>query len=243
MNDDVQASGTGSPRTGTLLRKIIYAAVALVVCAVTVFAAGTAQAADGAGLRPGDVICTDRTLTDGEVTAYGHATPSAPVTWTIRASATVGGPETELLRRTVWELKTVRVKSPDPGPSYYRTCLANTTDRTLDYRVLFYAPPAPGMQNGVGPHTATLGTGGKACGEWAAGWFELDYRLVGTSDVPVRYAIRVADGDGNVLREFDLDTAASIDRVLRPPATESYEVCVTNTSSRAANVSWELAAV
>ncbi|TYB47326.1 hypothetical protein FXF51_58380 [Nonomuraea sp. PA05] len=222
-------------------RKLRHAAAAFLVAAgVIVLAAAPAGAADGSGLRPGDVVCTDRAYSDRGAWAYGNATHQAPVTWTIRTSATVDGPETELLRRTQWELTSARVTSPSPGPAYYRACLTNTSDTTVHYRLSLGPVPGPKVLTGVGPHTAVLGAGARACGEWAAGWEAPALRLAGTSSVPVLFAIRAANGDGEILGEQPLETTASIDRALTPPITESYEVCVTNTSPSTATLSWEV---
>jgi hypothetical protein len=216
----------------------VAAAAALTIGLVLLTANG-ARAADGSGVPPNGVVCTDRTGSDRGVWAYGHATYRAPVTWTIRAAATPDGPEVELFRRAEWELKTVTVASPEPGVSYYRACLTNTTRGSVMYRFNI-GPSGQTSAPRVGPHTAVLGAGGRGCGEWLSGSLAPVGRLVGSSDVPVQFAVRVTNGDGDVLREEPLETTTAIDRILTPPAAENYEVCVTNTSRTTATVSWDL---
>jgi hypothetical protein len=219
------------------MRNAVLAAAALTTAAVLLAGSG-AHAADGAGVPPGGTICTDRGLTDAGVWAYGHATPyNSPVTWTVRVSDTVDGPEVEMVRRTDWELKTVRVATP--GLRYYRACMTNTTARSVTY-LLHIGPYGQNTWRKAGPHTAVLGTGGRACGDGLAGWLAPTGRLVGTSDLPVRFSVRVTNGDGDVLGEVPLETTTSIDRVLTPPADVQYEACVTNTSQAVATVSWDV---
>jgi hypothetical protein len=215
------------------------AAAALAVGAVVLAGAGAARAADGTGLTPGGVACTDQVRSDTGVWAYGHASYRAAVTWTVQASSTVDGPEAVLLRRTAWELTTVNVTAPG-GTAYYRVCLTNTAGQTVDYQFARGANPGGNALGGLGPHTATLGAGGRACGEWVAGWLTPAVRLVGSSVLPVRWSVRVADGDGNILREDVLRTASVIDQPLSPAADVSNEVCVTNVSTGTTSVSWDV---
>jgi hypothetical protein len=210
------------------------------VGAVVLAGAGAAHAADGTGLTPGGVACTDKIRSDTGIWAYGHASYRAAVTWTVQASSTVDGPEAVLVRRTAWELTTVNVTAPTAGPAYYRVCLTNTAGRTVDYQFARGANPGGNALNGLGPHTATLGPGGRACGEWVAGWLAPAVRLVGASTLQVTYSVRAADGDGNILREEPLRTATAIDQPLSPAADESNEICVTNVSTGTASVSWDV---
>jgi hypothetical protein len=199
-----------------------------------------AQGADGSGVPPGGVACDGGVTSNVGIFAYGNATHNAAVTWTIRVSGSAGGSETELLRRTAWELKTVQVTAPAPGPVHYRLCITNTTSRSVEYR--FFSLPRPGNTavSQAAPHTAVLGSGGKACGEWIGGWQTPAARLVGAADTAVRFSVRAADGDGETLREEPIASGTSVDRLLTPPVTESYEICVTNTSWRNATISWDL---
>lgn len=213
-------------------------AAALAVGGVLIAANGV-QAADGSGVPPGAVTCTDRGQSDTGVWVYGHATYRVPVTWTVRASKTPDGAEVELVRRTQWELKTVTVTAPEPGTHYYRVCLTNTTRSVVHYQVQF-GPNGQLVFPRSGPHTAVLGAGGHACGDVLSGWLAQAGRLTGTADVPVRFGVRVTNGDGDVFREEPLETTTRIDRMLTAPPTESYEVCVTNTSRGIATVSWDL---
>ena len=225
------------------LRNLFLAVTALAVGGAVLLTGGAAQAANGGGVPPGGVVCTDRARSDAGVWAYGNASLKAPVTWTVRWSSTAGGAEVELLRRTAWELQTVTVVAPVPG-GYYRACLTNTASGPVTYRLSFGPRPGADQAFGIGPHTAVLGANGRACGEWIAGWETPVARLVGTSDVPVHFSVRVANGDGEVLREDILaPPTTAIDRVLTPAATESYEVCVRvpySPSPPTATISWEV---
>lgn len=215
------------------------AAAALTAGGVLLLAANGAGAADGIGVPPGAVICTDQGRSDTGVWAYGHATYRAPVTWTIRASKTPDGPEVELVRRTQWELETVRATAPEVGVHYYRACLINTAGGPVHYQVQF-GPNGQLVFPKTGSHTAVIEAGGRACGDVLSGWLAPAGRLTGSADVPVRFGVRVSNGDGDVLREEPLEVGTRIDRVVTPPATESYEVCFTNTSRDTATVSWDL---
>lgn len=225
-----------APRRGFAAGVLVAAALAL---AGTLLAAGGVRAADGSGVPPGAVVCTDRGQSETGVWAYGHATYRAPVTWTIRASKTPDGPEVELVRRTQWELKTVTTNAPEPGVHYYRACLSNTTSGQVHYQMQL-GPQGQLVFPRSGPHTAVLSAGGRACGDVLSGWLAPVGRLTGTADTAVRFGVRVGNGDGDLLREEPLETTTNIDRILTPPATESYEVCVTNTSRNDATVSWDL---
>jgi hypothetical protein len=220
------------------VRRAALAAVALAVGGVLLVGNGV-RAADGSGVPPGAVICTDHGQSNSGVWAYGHATYRVPVTWTIRAATSPDGPEVELVRWVQWELKTVTVAAPEPGTRYYRVCLANTTDGAVHYQMQF-GPNGQAAFARSGTHMAMLGAGGHACGDMISGWLATAGRLTGTADVPVRFGVRVSNGDGDVLREDPLETTTKIDRLLTPHATESYEVCVTNISRGIATVSWDL---
>jgi hypothetical protein len=169
-----------------LATAMLVAATALVGTAFV--HTGAAYAADGTGLQPGGTACTDRSRSDAGAWAYGRATNPAPVTWTVLASASPGGPETELARRT-----------------------------------------------------GLVGAGGRACGEWFAGWETPTARLVGTAGAPVRFSVRVTNGDGEDLGEFTVGTGTSIDRILTPPADQAYEICVTNPTAGPTAATWEAA--
>jgi hypothetical protein len=218
------------------------AAVALAAVAV-LLAAEAARAADGTGIPAGATICTDRGSAEAGVWAYGNGTYRAALTWTIRASAAPdGGGEIELLRRTAWELTTVRVVAPQPGTHFYRVCMTNDSTAPVHYRVHF-GPLGPANFARSGSHTAVLDPGGRACGDWLSGILAPRGRFVGGSDAPVTFSVRVTDGDANELRNDIVQAqATAVDAVLTLPATENFEACVSNTSSRVATVAWDLQA-
>ncbi|MFC6016659.1 hypothetical protein ACFP2T_10650 [Plantactinospora solaniradicis] len=223
-----------------LRSRLIALIVSAVVGVATLVLGSEARAADGRDLPPGSSVCTDRVHTTGRVWAYGAAALAVPVTWTVRMSGSIDGPEVELLRTTAWELPSVTVVAAQPGSFFHRACVHNTADRVAIFRLGFGPYPVPGAVQGVGPHSAVLGAGGRACGEWIAGWEAASARLVGTSNLPVSFSARVTDGDAALLREDPLGAGTSVDLPLSLNVAEAYEICVTNTSGGAATISWEV---
>jgi hypothetical protein len=196
----------------------------------------TAQAATTGNLPPGSVVCTETIRSSGGVAFYGGV--QAPVLnpaalWTVYASATETGPETELLRLSSREPSTTYVNWP--GTFFYRLCVTNTNSARAGLRVSFF-PQGAGAVTGIGPATAVLGPSGGYCPlETIAA-----VRLTGTSTVPVRWTAAVDNLDGESLRTEDLGTSATIDRALTPGPDEMFKVCVSNPGPATATISFDL---
>jgi len=219
-------------------KRLAAAACALAVGGgLALSGSGPANALGGSSLPSGSTICTDLTRSDRGISFYGFAlanSASAPI-WSVRTSTTAGGPETEILRLPTQE--PISTNLSWPGRLFYRVCLVqNLPVPVTAVKVRVNVPPAGNPLYGIGPHTATLGAGGKACGEIAI----TPVRLVGTSTAPVRWTVPVQDGDGQRLRIVDLGTSTTIDQVLPPgEAEEIVEACVTNTSGTTATLSFD----
>jgi hypothetical protein len=218
-------------------KRLAAAAGALTLGAVLVLtAAAPANAGDGSNLPPGSTVCTDLVRSDQGISFYGYALAqsSALPIWSVRSSTTPGGPETEILRLPTEEPTSTYLSWS--GRLFYRVCVQTTLLTARSVKIRVNAPPAGNPQFGIGPHTATLGAGGRFCGELAAS----PVRLVGTSTVPVRWTVPVANFDGERLRTVDLGTSATVDRVLTPGEDELFSVCAQNTSTSTATLSFDL---
>lgn len=221
----------------TRKKRLIAAAGALALGSVLVLtSAAPASAGDGSNLPPGSTICTDAVRSDRGISFYGFALASstAPPIWSVRASTTAGGPEKEILRLPTEE--PISTNLSWTGTLFYRVCVAPTSVAARSVKIRVNAPLSGSPQFGVGPHTATLGAGGRFCGEIAVD----QARLVGTSTAPVRWTVPVQDGDGNGVRTLDLGTSTTIDRVLTAGQDESFGACVQNTSASTATLSFDL---
>jgi hypothetical protein len=223
----------------TRKKRLVAAAGALTLgSALVLTAAAPANAADGGNLTPGSVVCTDLTRSDRGISFYGFALASAssPPVWSVRTSATAGGPEKEVLRLPSEE--PISTNLTWPGTLFYRVCVTPTSVAARSVKVRVNAPPAGNPRFGIGPHTATLGAGGRVCGEVSAS----PARLVGASTVPVHWTVPVMDGDGARVRTLDLGTSAAIDRVVTVGQDEFFTTCVQNTSTSTATLSFDLLA-
>jgi hypothetical protein len=217
-------------------KRLAAAAGALTLGAVLVLTgAAPANAGDGSNLPPGSTVCNDLVRSDMGINFYGYAvgqSSSLPI-WTVRTSTTPGGPETEILRLPTEE--PISTYLSWLGRLFYRVCVQATEQTAGSVKIRVNAPPAGNPQFGIGPHTATLGVGGRFCGEIAAS----PVRLVGTSTVPVRWTVPVANFDGQRLRTMDLGTSTTVDRVLTPGEDELFTACAQNTSTSTATLSFD----
>jgi hypothetical protein len=221
----------------TRKKRLVAAAGTLTLGSVLALAGATpANAAGGSNLPPGSTICTDQTRSDRGIYLYGFALASStsPPIWSVRTSTTAGGPEKEILRLPTEEPTSTNLTWPDT--LFYRVCVTATSTTARGVKIRVNPPPAGNPQFGIGPHTATLGAGGRFCGEIAG----TQARLVGTSTVPVQWTVPVQDGDGRRVRTLDLGTSTTVDRVLTAGQDEFFSACVENTSTSTATLSFDL---
>jgi hypothetical protein len=194
---------------------------------------GTANAATGS-LPVGGKACTDQIRADSAVYTYGRASSgSSPVTWTVWMSQTPGGPEVEVFRAAQWELTTTTLHPPSAGTFFFRTCLANTSNQIAHYKFYITTQNFTGT---FGPHTAELGPGGLACGEFAGN----PARLVASSNVPVQWTVRTFDGDMNQLGEVLIGTSTWVDQAVATDTAVYFDACATNTSGTTATLAFDL---
>lgn len=222
----------------TRKKRLAAAAGALTLGSVLVLTgAAPANAGDGSDLPPGSTVCTDLTRSDRGISFYGFALASStsPPIWSVRTSTTAGGPEKEILRLPTEEPFSTNLSWT--GTLFYRVCVSPTSVAARSVKISVNAPPTGNNpQFGIGPHTATLGVGGRFCGEFSTA----QARLVGTSTAPVRWTVPVMDGDGAPVRTIDLGTSATVDQVVTPGQDESLSACAHNTSTSTATLSFEL---
>ncbi|HYO54627.1 MAG TPA: hypothetical protein VEU50_17710 [Archangium sp.] len=195
--------------------------------------AGTADAASGF-LPTGSEVCTDRIRSDNGVYTGGHASSgNAPVTWTVLMSSAHDGPEDVVFQAAQWELPTTTIRPPSAGTFFFRTCLNNTANKAAYYRFHIGTPNFTGT---FGPHTAVLGSGGVACGEFAGN----PARLVASSNVDVEWSVRTFDGDMNQLGEVLIARGTSVDQVVVMDAAVYLDACATNRSGMTATLAFDL---
>jgi hypothetical protein len=211
-----------------------YASIFVATVAVSSMSS-PAVAATGGNLQPGDVSCTDWLRTDGGgVYLRGYAGGSGVYTWTLRASSTPGGAETEILKITTREVMQ-QVTQP-AGRLFYRSCLSVAGKPAIFYRL----GVSPGVRAvnpvyAIGSHTATLAPGGFACGEFAMG--PVFFR--GSADRAFRWSVRGDDFDYAGIGEIFSVAGSSVDQLIDLPSwVFSVDACATNTSSANATVSF-----
>jgi hypothetical protein len=210
-------------------RKRLAAAASAVALGAALVLAGAspAQAITGS-LPPTSAVCTDKTRSDNGVSFYGFvgSSSNSSTIWSVRTSSSAAGPEAEVLRLPSGEpISTVLTW---PGTLFYRLCLVQSAAEPLSgFRASVNVTPAGNPVYGIGPHTATLGAGGRFCGEVAAA----PARLVGTSTTPVQWTVPVYDGDGLKVRTINLGTSTTVDQVITPGVDEFFTACVANTSA------------
>lgn len=208
-------------------------AVIVLGTALALSGATAAQAVTTSNLPPGSVICTDKIRSDKGTAFYGFVR-SASALWTVRAGSTADGADSPILQLTSAEPSTTYASWP--GTFYYRLCVTQTQPVTAAGRWNHFAQPSASAAYGIGPYTATLGSGGYFCGPSTSS----PARILGTSSVPVRWTVDVENGDGDFLRTVDLGTSTSLDRLLTPGDNEYFNACVRNTSTSPATLSLDL---
>jgi len=192
----------------------------------------------GGALQPGSTVCTDWLRTDGgNIYLRGYAAGTGVYTWTMLMSDTVGGPETEILRATGWDV-TRLITPPVAGRHYYRNCLDVAGKQAAGYRLL--VTPGAGALNplyGVGAHTAKLTPGSSACGEFAMS----TVIFKGTSDRHVQWSIRGTDMDYSGVGDIFSFSGTSVDQIINLPSwIFSIDACATHTTTGIATLQFDL---
>jgi hypothetical protein len=233
---------------------LILAAAAILSLALAVPAGALAGNPDM--LPAGSTACTDWVRTSGGAYLSGRADYN-PGTFTTRMSTGPGGPETTIHTTVTREVSVrlpgnpyptyrVLVTPPSPGTFYLRNCVAanNGPVYRFDLRV---EGNGPGLAD-VGPHQATLGPGGRHCGDFVEGpSIGLDdgvARLAGSASAPVTFFLTATDSDYAFVGGVFSVTGTAVDRVYVPDANiSSLSACVTNSGTTTASVSFELTPV
>jgi len=218
-------------------------AIALAGAASAILVLGLAlpAGATGGSLRPGNSMCTDQTRSSSGVSLSGTVTtPSAAVTWTLRAASSAGGNEAQVFQKIGYTLAGTSVAAPRAGDVFYRLCLANTTNAPVSAASMSVSPRTAGSgQVGFGPTTAVLGTEATLCGELtkAAG------HLTASASSPVTFFVRAYNGDLSVLRSIRplTVTTTRVDQQVGPGAYAFLDVCAINHSATTASVSMQFA--
>jgi hypothetical protein len=168
---------------------------------------------------------------------YGYAgSPTQPWTHLVLASATFGGPETEIHRKVTADAY-AHIAAPGPGPYFYRTCAINTSTMARWFRLRMTAegpwvtgsPTAPSS-----PTTAVLGPGGWICNEFTA---EAGH-LLGEADASVLFYGQAFDENyalGDTLFSIQ-DSAVDVSVAAQPFGAL---MCAKNTSAATATLSLE----
>ncbi|MGW3347289.1 hypothetical protein ACWDA3_28645 [Nonomuraea rubra] len=221
-------------------RRITVLALALVAGLIGVALVAVPAQADAGWIPPGSTVCTDRTGSGAGVVI--HATNNnGPAVWTVRASSTAGGAETEIFRRVTADIDTYpTIIHPDGGFRFYRMCATNPRTDGFRMVVIFnMTGKDPAGQAGVGPHTAVLTphvSGGNFCGGVISG----ARRFVASSDVPVRFKISGVDQDDQTRTILDVTGTAFDQPITVPPDLVAVSACVYNTSRAKATTSFDL---
>jgi hypothetical protein len=211
---------------------VVGGVVALVA---TIVLGGTASADSGAYLQTGDVVCTDRVRTDGNIQVLAAVVNGSG---TLRVyAADAGGAETEIWSASGPSLWVNRaIAAPAPGRTF-RSCLTITRSFVSTWYRLSTAGYGPDAQNDLGPDTAVLSPGARACGDSGDG----PVRLTGSAGAPVHWAVFGHDLDYGSLGEIFGRDGATIGEVFTPgPDVSLVEMCATNTSAVRVTVQFEL---
>lgn len=216
--------------------------------------AAPAHAANPYMLPAGSTACTDWVRSSAGAYIRGRA-DHVPATFTTRMSTSVGGPETTIFTQVAREVQihypgndypTYRllITPPTPGTYFFRNCV--TASHGSDYRFkLAVEGNGSGAQSDVGPHQATLGPGGRHCGDWlpgpSIGLGDGPGRLTGTASVPVTFSFTATDDGYGDMGPVHSVVGTTVNEVFAPgPNISSLSACVTNTSNTMATVAFEL---
>jgi hypothetical protein len=207
-------------------------------------------------LPAGSTACTNWVQSSNGAYLQGR-TNYQLATFTTRISTSIGGPETTIFSALTREVQVhypgndyptynVLIQPPTAGTYFIRNCVTASSGPVYVFKLRIKGN-GPGLAD-VGPHQATLGPGGRHCGDWVEGpSIGLDdgaTRLVAGSNVPVLFYLSATDDSYGYAGPVFTVTGTGIDQVYVPAANiSSLSGCVENTSSTTATVSFELTAV
>ena len=230
-------------------RRWIALAAGVALAMAGVAAASPAGASGGGSVPAGSTLCTDTLRSGNGVWFYGHVYDPATIgetgTWSVLRSTTLGGPETEILRATDDELPTHYLDRGQIGTFHYRACVVvhggtSSSRSSVALRLGPWPQPLVDVAYDLGPSTAILGPGARYCDDVALGDRA---RVVGSASVPVQWSFNGVNEDyASVSNAWVGPVTTAIDQVntsTRKPVVE-LSACVTNVSSTAATVSFEL---
>lgn len=234
----------------------------LILTGVVIMSFAMAVPASALGGNPdmlpaGSTACTDWVRSGGGAYLSGRADYN-PGTFTTRMSTSVGGPETTIFTTVTREVSIqqpgnsyptyrVLVTPPNSGTVFLRNCVTASNGPVYRFN-LDVEPNGPGGLTDVGPHQATLGPGGRHCGDFvegpSIGRDDGVARLVGSSTAPVTFFLTATDADYAFIGGVFSVTGTAVDRVYVPDANiSSLRACVTNSGTTTASVSFELSPV
>lgn len=179
-------------------------------------------------ISPGSTVCTSRVQSSNGVNIQAL---SAAGVFTVLATQTVNGPETEVFRQTTGIIETpVTVTHPDPGVRFYRFCAHNPQDSGVRRIVLIriWGNGDPNGQSGIGSSSAVLTPSSVFCDGYAKG----TVRFVATSNVPVRFFVQGWNGNRDKRSIVFEMTGTAVDQtVTKPSGVHAMEACVSNPQS------------
>jgi hypothetical protein len=208
-------------------------------------------------LPAGSTACTDWVRTAKGAYLSGYADYN-PATFTTRMSTSPGGQETTIFRSVTREVSIhfpgndyptyrVLVTPPTSGTFFLRNCVTASNGPVYRFELGVQGNDPGGLAD-VGPHQATLGPGGRHCGDFvegpSIGRDDGVARLVGSATAPVTFSITATDADYGFVGAVFSVTGTGVDRVFVPGADiSSLRACVTNSGTATASASFELTAV
>lgn len=139
------------------------------------------------------------------------------------------------------------VTPPTSGTFFLRNCVIASNGPVYRFELGVQGNDAAGLAD-VGPHQATLGPGGRHCGDFvegpSIGRDDGVARFVGSASAPVTFSITATNADYGFVGAVFSVTGTGVDRVFVPGADiSSLRACVTNTGTAMASASFELTAV
>jgi hypothetical protein len=190
--------------------------------------------ADNGVLLAGNSVCSQQVQSTALYFVGG--TTTAKVTWTAFMSTAATGPAKQLFQAVFESGDQFDISPSTPGTYFFHVCITNTSTKTVNYD-LWVAGKDGAVAPLVGPNTATLGPQATACAEFT---ISLANRI-GKSTEPVLWYMEEYDGCGNLLGDGNTITTTDINDTVAPgPGAYESELCVTNTSTSTATVSFQL---